>query len=548
MKLTKSYFSYLHNVAQQMKISFVKKLLFSFSAFILLTFFSEKSFSQPSLSVVSYQSKDALARSTPEAEGVSSESIINFLDAGEKGRTEFHSFMMLRHGKVIAEGWWSPYASELKHTMYSCSKSFTATAIGFAVSENRLTVNDKVISFFPNDLPDTVNAYLSELTVKDLLSMSVGQEPDPTRPIVGMDSNWVKSFLATPILYKPGTKFLYNSMATYMLSAIVQKLTGQKVIDYLTPRLFEPLGIEGMDWEVDPGGINTGGWGLRIKTEDMAKFGQLFLQKGKWNGKQILPAVWVNEASTLKIIQHPEYSQEKRDSSDWEQGYGYQMWRCRHNAFRGDGAFGQFIIVMPDQDAVIAITAETPSMQEEINLVWKYLLPAMQTNKLPVNKSIAVSLQQKLSLLAVPLPVKTISPKTTKIFNKTFLLEPNEKNIQSLSFNIDDNKCDVNLEVNNKVYQLRFGAGMWQMGETTRRGPYLVAGAKASYVGLPPLKVAGAYSWKDEHTVELTLRYIESPHTEKMICHVDGSNISIEIENSFDYGKKKLQLKGVVKE
>ena len=378
--------------------------------------------------------------------------------------------------------------------------------------------------------------------------MSVGHEKDPTAIRVSTDSNWVKAFLAVPILYKPGTKFLYNSLATYMLSAIVQKLTGQKVIDYLRPRLFEPLGIDGMDWEVDPRGINTGGWGLRLKTEDMAKFGQLFLQKGKWNGKQILPAAWVSEASTLKIVQHPEYSQAKRDSSDWEQGYCYQMWRCRHNAYRGDGAFGQFIIVMPDQDAVIAITAETSSMQEEIDLMWKYLLPAMTTNKLTVNKSMAANLQQKLSMLAVPLPVKSNSPKDTKIFNKTFLLGPNEKNIQSLSFNVGDNKCDLKLEAGNIVFQFAFGNGMWQMGETKKQGPYLVAAAKASYVGLPPLKVAGAYSWKDDQTLELTLRYIESPHTEKMICHVDGNNITIDIENSFDYGKKKLQLKGAVKE
>ena len=134
-----------------------------------------------------------------------------------------------------------------------------------------------------------------------------------------------------------------------------------------------------------PRGINTGGWGLRLKTEDMAKFGQLFLQKGNWNGKQILPASWVEEASTAKIMQDPDAPQSKRDSSDWVQGYCYQMWRCRHNAYRGDGAFGQYMIVMPEQDAVIAITAETADMQEEINLVWKYLLPALQDDVLPAD-------------------------------------------------------------------------------------------------------------------------------------------------------------------
>jgi CubicO group peptidase (beta-lactamase class C family) len=276
----------------------------------------------------------SLPRSNPEAEGVSSDSILHFLDAIGNTNNEFHSFMMLRHGKVVAEGWWDPYKPTLKHMMYSVSKSFTATAVGFAVTEKRISVNDKVVSFFPADLPDTVSPYLSSLTIKDLLTMSVGQDPDPTGPI-GSNDNWVAGFFRTPILYQPGSRFLYNSAATYMLSAIVQKVTGQRVLDYLQPRLFSPLGISGIDWEVSPQKVNAGGWGLRLKTEDMAKFGQLFLQKGNWNGKQIIPSSWVEEASTKKIDQDPNASQARRDSSDWLQGYCYQMWRSRNNSLQG---------------------------------------------------------------------------------------------------------------------------------------------------------------------------------------------------------------------
>ena len=170
----------------------------------------------------------SLPRSVPEAEGVSSQGIIDFLDAAAKSPHEFHSIMFLRHGKVIAEGWWNPYKPELRHTLYSTSKSFTATAIGLAVSEKRMSVNDTVISFFPESLPDTVSPFLSELKVKDLLSMSAGQEPDPTFKTVTNDSNWVKAFLAVPIVNKPGTKYLYNTLATYMLSAIVQNVTGRE--------------------------------------------------------------------------------------------------------------------------------------------------------------------------------------------------------------------------------------------------------------------------------------------------------------------------------
>jgi len=513
-----------------------RKIPFVVSLFLLLlTYF------------VNAQNSDALLRSSPEAEGVSSEGIINFLDAAGKSNHEFHSFMLLRHGKVIAEGWWNPYRADLKHTMYSISKSFTATAVGFAVSEGKLNVTDKVISFFPNDLPDTVSPYLKELTLKDVLSMSVGQDPDPTHAVYVTD-NWVKTFLATQIINEPGTKFLYNSAGTYMLSAIVQKVTGQKGIDYLKPRLFDPLGIQGIDWEVSPQGINTGGWGLRLKTEDMAKFGELFLQRGNWNSKQILSKDWIEEASAAKIIQHPDLPHSKRDSSDWEQGYCYQMWRCRHNAYRGDGAFGQFIIVMPDKDAVIVITAETSDMQGEINLVWDYLLPAIHNEKLQANKNAEATLKQKLSSLALPLPAMTNASLTEKnISGKTFSISSNEKHIETISFQFNNNVCHLTLKIDSAVYKVGFAAGKWQSGKTIKRGPYLVAEAKANRAGLPPFKIAGAYSWKDSNTLELVLRYIESPHTETTICHFDQNKISAEIQYSND-PIKKFQLKGEMRE
>ncbi len=408
-----------------------------------------------------------LPQSTPEAEGVSSAAIITFLDSVAKSNNELHGFVFLRHGKIIASGWWNPYQPDLKHTLYSTSKSFTATAIGFAVSEKLLTVEDKVISFFPNDLPDTVSPYLADLRVKDLLSMSAGMDPDPTSSVIRKDSNWVKGFLSTPIVNKPGTKFLYNTLATYMLSAIVQKVTGEKIIDYLTPRLFTPLGIEGMDWEQDLRGINTGGWGLRLRTEDMAKFGQLFLQKGMWNGKQIIPAEWIKEATTSKIDQAPDMPREKKDSSDWTQGYCYQMWRCRHNAFRADGAFGQFIIVMPDEDAVIAIHAETPNMQDEINLVWDYLLPGMQAGKLEENTQANADLKQKLSSLALPnLPDSNDSEMAGEISGKTFTLASNPRNLKSLTFTFLNNECQVTEITNKATYEITFGSGIWRTGET----------------------------------------------------------------------------------
>jgi hypothetical protein len=477
-------------------------------------------------------SQYSLPRSTPEKEGVSSQAIINFLDSAVTNKNEFHSFMFVRHGKVIAEGWWNPYRQELKHTLYSLSKSFTATAVGFAVKQHKLKVTDNVISFFRDELPDTVSQYLRDLTVKDLLTMSVGQEPDPTRTIVS-DSNWIRSFLALPIQHKPGSQFLYNSMATYMLSAIVQKVTGQKVIDYLTPRLFKPLGIEDADWETDLQGINTGGWGLRLETEDIAKFGQLFLQRGKWRRKRIISKKWIKEATSSKIIQHPDLPKETRDKSDWEQGYCYQMWRCRNNAYRGDGAFGQFCIIMPDQDAVIAITSETSDMQDELNAVWKFLLPAMKKKKQKPDNELVQQLNLQLKSLTLPVPGNSnTSDVVTTAQGKIFIMEPNEKKIESVSFDFSDNLYTVNIKTDTATHVIGFAPGRWHEGETTKQGPYLVSSAKNKLQGLPPFKVAGEYNWRDENKLELILRYIESPHTERFICYFDDNKLKIEISNS----------------
>lgn len=321
----------------------------------------------------------ALPRSSPEAEGLSSDAVEQYLKAVQASGQELHSLMVLRNGKVIAEHWLGEHAPDKNHVMHSVSKTFTATAIGFAVAEGRLKVSDKVLSFFSDDLPAEIPPYLAELEIRHLLTMTVGHDTDPANSIRNQDSSWERLFLAAPITHQPGTKFVYNSLATYMLSAIIQKISGEKLLDYLYPRLFRPLGIVGAEWTSSPTGVNSGGWGLYIKTEDMAKMGQFMLQKGRWNDRQLLPEAWFEEAATAFSTQAPVWVTPEMDAkaSDWVQGYGYQLWRCRHNAFRADGAEGQFIIVIPDKNAVIVTTAKINQMQEEINLIWQHLLGGM---------------------------------------------------------------------------------------------------------------------------------------------------------------------------
>ena len=295
---------------------------------------------------------------------------------------ELHGIMVVQHGKVLAE---KQIAPDTAHVLHSVSKTFTSTAVGFAVSEGLLSVDDKIVDIFPESVPENASDTLKRVTIRNLLTMNSGHGKDPTGAIRNGDGDWVKGFMEWPIEYEPGTCYCYNSLGTYVLSAAVQKVTGQKIVDYLDTRLWQPLGIEKPHWDESPQGINTGGWGLYLHTESLAKMCLCILNGGKYNGKQVIPAEWVKEMTANQVPSCPAglNGATLRDSgmdpetSDWLQGYGYQMWRCRHNAVRADGAWGQYIIIMPEQDAVVAVTAKIGNMQEEINLIWDNILPAL---------------------------------------------------------------------------------------------------------------------------------------------------------------------------
>lgn len=327
-----------------------------------------------------------LTKQLPRAEATKKmeRAAAKYLEAAEKAGQDLHSVMVVKDGNVVFEKWMSSGKENEPHTLFSVSKTFTATAVGLAIHEGKLKLDDKVISFFPDKLPAQPSDNLKAMTVRHLLTMNTGHEKDPSK-LRNTEKDWEKAFLATPINRQPGTIFCYNSLATYMLSAIVQKVTGQNLTDYLYPRLFRPLGINHVRWDESPTGVKTGGWGLYLKTEDLAKMGQLLLQQGRWDGKQIVPQEWVKDMSSAQVPSVPAgrnsdalpQLMKNAKKSDWLQGYGYQMWRCRHNAFRADGAAGQFIIVIPEKNAVVVTTAKVNNMQAEIDFIWKHLLPAL---------------------------------------------------------------------------------------------------------------------------------------------------------------------------
>ncbi|MCB1278984.1 serine hydrolase [Prosthecobacter sp.] len=464
--------------------------------------------------------KAGLPRSTPEAENVSTKAILDFLDAVDEAKFELHSLMMLRHGKVIAEGWWAPYGPEFVHTMYSMSKSFTSTAVGFAVAEGKMSLDDKVISFFPDDLPEKVSDNLAAMRVQDLLTMTPGNEKEPTGSVV-KEENWVRTFLAQNITHKPGTQFMYNSVATYMCSAIVQKVTGQTVLDYLTPRLFAPLGITGMKWETCPRGINTGGWGLSIQTEGLAKFGLFLLQKGKWNDKQLLPAKWIEEATSFHIQQPGGDKPERpKTQNDWLQGYGYQFWRCQGTAFRGDGAFGQFTIVLPEQDAVIVMTSENKNMQGQLDLVWKHLLPAFDAKG-----SANADLGRLKTLRLTPPNGHKTSPAAV---NRTFALEANELGLKTAEFAFEGGRCMFKAD----YHHITCSFDSWQRDEAAFPGtpPRLISGGKPEKPAAH--KIAAHATWTDDNTLVMTWRYYETPHSDTVTCKFEDDRVTITFLNS----------------
>ena len=394
-----------------------------------------------------------LPRSTPEAEGIASSAILDFLREADAQLDTLHSMMIVRHGRVIAEGWWTPYAAEHPHLMFSVSKSFTSMAVGLAITEGRLTLDDLVVDLLPDDLPTEITPYLSALTVRHLLTMTTGHATDTVSLAdESHGENWARAILAQPLEFTPGTHYVYNSGASYLLSAILQRLTGERLLDYLTPRLFEPLGMTSASWQSCPRGIDAGGWGLSITTEDLATFGQLLLQRGEWDGRQLVSAGWIDEATAAQV----DTSGTDHDL-DGRQGYGFQFWRNRLSGYRADGAFGQFCIVLPEQDAVVVLTSALPVAQLALDLVWEHLLPAFGDSPLPPAEGPLVgSLGDALAALTLP----TIAGSATS---------PTADRVAGIRFWFDDPKISsVTLEAavltiarQGTGTPLAFGHGEW---------------------------------------------------------------------------------------
>lgn len=313
----------------------------------------------------------ALPRSTPSAESVSAAGIRAFIDALDGANDiEPHSVMLLRHGRVIAEAWWAPYAADRVHLLYSLSKSFTSAALGLAIDEGLVSLDDTVLSHFPH-LDDQVTDPRSRaMRVRDIAAMASGHREELVHRAEEIDPlDFVRGLLTIPPDEDPGSLFAYNQPCTYAIAAIVQARSGQSLTGFLRPRLFDPLGIGATGWIRDGSGREIGFSGLHATTEAIAKLGQLHLDGGMWNGARVLSADWVADATRTQVANPDE------PNPDWRQGYGFQFWMARHG-YRGDGAYGQFCVVLPEHDVVLAITSQTENGQAVLDAAWEHLLPA----------------------------------------------------------------------------------------------------------------------------------------------------------------------------
>ncbi|MBN1417681.1 MAG: serine hydrolase [Planctomycetes bacterium] len=460
---------------------------------------------------------NALPRTSPEEQGVSSSALLAFVEAADREIDALHGFMLVRHGCVVAEGWWSPYDATTRHSLFSLSKSFTSTAVGLAVAEGKLSVDDEVLKFFPEDAPPEPSTNLKAMRVSDLLRMSAGHE---TEPSLSESAVWTKAFLAHPVPFKPGTHFRYNTPATYMLSAIVQKATGLTVLEYLRPRLFAPLGIEDPVWGTSPQGISLGGYGLSIRTEDIARFGQLYLRKGEWGGRRVVPAAWVEAATSLQT------SNGSDPKSDWDQGYGYQFWRCRHGFYRGDGAFGQFCIAMPEHDAVVAITAGTRDMQAVLNLIWDRLLPAIHSGRLPPDSDAHAKLEKTLAGLKIHMPEASGSPgPAAGQSGKRFVFPANEQKIEAvaLEFGGEGHAATLCLRSGGVDQRIACGAGEWKKGR-------LLRGVTEEQA------IAACGAWTAEGTYTAKICRYETPFCMTVGLRFSGDRLLCDVEYNVAFG------------
>lgn len=468
---------------------------------------------------------DGLPRARPEDEGIDPQAIINFLEEIESSDLGFNSFMLARNGRVVAEGYWSPYRADLNHFTHSLTKSVTGTALGLALDEGHFSLDDKVTSFFGPELPETISENLALMTVRDLASMHSGHDVSTSgtlwRPI---QTSWVAEFFKIPVVHRPGTFFKYTSANSYMLSAIITRTTGMSMLDYLRPRFFEPMEIEGFEWESGPENITPGANGLSWKVADSLKLGILYQQMGRFNDRQIIPEWWVT------MSQQPQGSPR----------YGFQWWRGEHGRFSANGQFGQFTWVYPEDQAVLAMMSALPEDggRERWNALQDKHMPAMfrQEPKPAANDTAFARLTELTEGLAVPVTLgKATSPTAGTVSGRTYRMEENEDGLSAVRFDFTDEQCTVTLTDARGEHTVVCGLGTWIEGRTSVTGNRL----HHEYQFDNALVTAGA-GWTDDNTLEMYWQFIETVWRDRVLCRFEGDELRFDRSTNVNSALEEL--------
>ena len=459
----------------------------------------------------------SLPRSAPADQGVDPAAILSFLDAlDERPDIEMHSLMVVRHGQVVAEGWWAPYGAGRPQLLYSLSKSFTSTAAAFAQAEGLLDLDDPVISHFPEFAADITDSRSRSMKVRHVASMASGHTRETLDEALSRDPEEpVRGFLLIPPDRDPGTVFAYNQPCTYALASIIQRNAGMPLPRYLRPRLFDPLGIGRVGWHAFPPGREQGFSGLYARTEDIAKLGLLYLQQGQWEGNQLIPEEWVAEATSAQV------SNSENVSSDWQQGYGFQFWMSRHG-YRGDGAFGQFCVILPEQDTVIVTTAWALDMQAMLDAMWTRLLPGLGAAA-PGTASAHDRLSARLARLELPAgpgaPAPdawgpwTGQPFTVTAYAADAQAQPFRPSAETLLTSIQvaprTGGWQISLIEAGNALTLPVGSGSWAVSDHADR-----------HGGTIPVAASGG--WLDHQTLRAEVIFLETPHRMDITCSLPG--------------------------
>lgn len=470
----------------------------------------------------------ALPMSAPSVQGVEAEGVQALLDAleGTPG-VEPHSLMVVRHGHVVVAGWWAPYVPERPQLLYSVSKSFTSTAAGLLVGEGLLDIDRPVISYFPELDAEVSDSRSRSMLVRHIASMASGHTEETwDRVMETGDPEPVRAFLRLPPERDPGTVFTYNQSCTYTLGAIAQRLAGKTLTEYLKHKLPGPFGSSEMRWTRDPLGRDMGYSHLHATTETVARLGLLYLQRGSWAGEQLLPARWVDEASRAQVATN---NLDDGWGEDWKQGYGFQFWQSRFG-FRADGAYGQFSLVLPEHDAVVAITSQSQNTPALLGAVWDNLLPALLDG--PVTDTGADSrLRDRLGQLALPPPVAEPLPSAGGLqvwADTTFAPEggtcEEQPSLTGVRVVTDVGGWRIALVEDGWSFSAPLSTGTWSLSEEhqpkrgTGKAPGAIGGAGSDEGA--PVPVACAGGWESPVSLRFDLLFLETPHRLSVTCKI----------------------------